>query len=88
MGRAPGCVHNFRLYKGTEDFAKRTQLLLRSEEAGRPFVRVRARRQVSCGEDLWGHCRKRRLLAAEAARPHDRSPSSGAPGNLGHLQPG
>ena len=33
------------------------------------------------------HCRKRRLLAAEAARPHDRSSRSGTPGDLGHLQP-
>jgi hypothetical protein len=29
-----------------------------------------------------------RALAAEATRPDDRTSSSGAPGNLGHLQPG
>ena len=31
---------------------------------------------------------KRRLIAAEATRPDDRSSSSGAPGDLDHLQPG
>ena len=65
----------------TPQFAKRTQLSRTRRGAS-------TERHSSEEPDLWGHCCRRRLLAAEAARPDDRSSSSGAPGDLGHLQPG
>jgi hypothetical protein len=50
---------------------------------GAVLISVVTRVELEGGVYRKGHCRKRWLLMAEAARPDDRSSSSGAPGNLG-----